>query len=120
MIRLAPPPFNRGLQRRNVFGWIEVASLFAASHFAREKDAAHVRARSLKARHKGIGIIILARPNDYIPLFGVAPVRPTTTRRHCSSHFHGEGGFPGSWLARCSAVSRRRASLSKTMKSALA
>ena len=47
-----------------------------------------------------MGGVILAAPNYNFALFRLGAVRPTTPRRHCSGHFHGEGGFPGSWLAR--------------------
>ena len=40
-----PGNSNRGLQRRNVFGWIEVAPLFSATHLASKEDAAEISVR---------------------------------------------------------------------------
>jgi hypothetical protein len=96
----APGSFNRGLQRRNVFGWIEVAPLFSARHLASKEDAAEISAGSFEPGNERIGGVILAAPNYNFAFCRLGAIRPTPPRRHCTGHFHGEGGFPGSWLAR--------------------
>src|ERR1700730_12853584 len=56
----APGSFNRSLQRRNVFGWIEVAPLFSARHLASKEDAVEISAGSFEPGKDSIGAAILA------------------------------------------------------------
>src|ERR1700730_15818557 len=51
----APRRFNRGMQRHNVFGWIEVAPLFSARHLASKEDAAEISAGSFEPGNERIG-----------------------------------------------------------------